>query len=209
MSDELFEVAFSGQIEDGVDLDEVKAKVATMFKADEAKLAHLFSGKRIVIKKNIDAHTAAKYQTALGRVGAKCEVKSLSVSDEAAPSPSPQPGAVNSPPPSTPSESAVEPASPPPAAAPIQAATFESADHGDVLPPPLTDPLGITGDQIEDLSTTMAPVGSELQDEIKQVAAPAIDVSDLEVAPVGSDIGSGKKQPDPPPPDTTGLSMSD
>jgi len=34
MSDELFEVAFSGQIEDGVDLDEVKAKVATLFKAD-------------------------------------------------------------------------------------------------------------------------------------------------------------------------------
>jgi hypothetical protein len=55
----------------------------------------------------------------------------------------------------------------------------------------------------------MAPVGSELQDEIKQVAAPAIDVSDLEVAPVGSDIGSGKKQPDPPPPNTSGLSMAD
>jgi hypothetical protein len=209
MSDELFEVAFSGQIDDGADLDEVKAKVAAMFKADETKLAHLFSGKRIVIKKNIDAQTAAKYQTALGRVGAKCEVKSLSVSDEVAPSPSPQPGVVNSPPPSTPSEPAVEPASRSPAAASVQAATFESADHGDVLPPPLTDPLGITGDQIEDLSTTMAPVGSELQDETKQVAAPAIDVSDLEVAPVGSDIGSGKKQPDPPPPNTSGLSMAD
>jgi hypothetical protein len=209
MSDELFEVAFSGQIDDGADLDEVKAKVAAMFKADETKLAHLFSGKRIVIKKNIDAQTANKYQTALGRVGAKCEVKSLSVSDEVAPSPSPEPGAVSSPPSSNPSEPAVEPASPPPAAASVQAVTFESADHGDVLPPPLTDPLGITGDQIEDLSTTMAPVGSELQGEIKQVAAPVIDVSDLEVAPVGSDIGSGKKQPDPPPPDASGLSMAD
>ena len=209
MSDELFEVAFSGQIDDGADLDEVKAKVAAMFKADETKLAHLFSGKRIVIKKNIDAQTASKYQTALGRVGAKCEVKSLSVSDEVAPSPSPEPGAASSPPPSIPSEPAVEPASPPPAAASVQAVTFESADHGDVLPPPLVDPLGITGDQIEDLSATMAPAGSELQDEIKQVAAPAIDVSDLEVAPVGSDIGSGKKQPDPPPPDTSGMSMVD
>jgi len=209
MSDELFEVAFSGQINDGADLDEVKAKVAAMFKADETKLAHLFSGKRIVIKKNIDAKTATKYRTALGRVGAKCEVRSLSVSSEVAPSPSPEPGAVNSPPPSSFSETAVESASPPPAATPVQAVTYESTDHGDVLPPPQTDPLGITGDQIEDLSTTIAPVGSELQDEIKQVAAPAIDVSDLEVAPVGSDIGPGKKEPDPPPPDTSGISMAD
>ena len=61
MSDELFEVAFSGQINDGADLDEVKARVAKMFNADEAKLAQLFSGKRIIIKKNIDLQTAAKY----------------------------------------------------------------------------------------------------------------------------------------------------
>ncbi len=193
MSDELFEVAFSGQINDAADLDDVKAKVGKMFNADETKLAQLFSGKRIVIKKNIDQETATKYKTALNRAGAECEVRPLSAPDEAAPVKSPPPPA----------------AKPAPVAAPVPAVEFESADHGDVAPPPQTDPLGITGDQIEDLPATIAPVGSELQDEIKEVAPPAIDVSDLEVAPVGSDIGSGKKDPDPPPPDTAGLSMAD
>ena len=74
MSDELFEVAFSGQISDGAEPGEVKAKVAKMFNADDAKLAQLFSGRRVVIKKNIDQATAAKYQAALNRAGAECEI---------------------------------------------------------------------------------------------------------------------------------------
>ena len=64
MSDQLFEVAFSGKISEGADLDDVKTKVGKMFSADEAKLAQLFSGKRIVIKKNVDQATATKYKTA-------------------------------------------------------------------------------------------------------------------------------------------------
>ena len=60
MSEQLFEVAFAGQITDGANLDEVKARVGKMFNADDAKLAQLFSGKRIVIKKNVDQAPAAK-----------------------------------------------------------------------------------------------------------------------------------------------------
>jgi hypothetical protein len=194
MSDELYEVAFSGKISDGADLGEVKARLGGMFKADESKLTQLFSGKRIVIKKNIDKQTAIKFHAALKRAGAECEVRSLSSSGKAASSSSPKP---ESPPPA---------ASKAPPATPVGTAT--SADPGDA-PPPNTDPLGITGDQIENLPATVAPVGSDMQDEIKQVAAPAIDISDLDVAPVGVDIGSGKKEPDPPPPDTAGISMSE
>ena len=51
MSDQLFEVAFSGQISEGANPDEVRARVGKMFNADEAKVTQLFSGKRIVIKK--------------------------------------------------------------------------------------------------------------------------------------------------------------
>ena len=197
MSDELFEVAFSGQINDGADLNEVKAKVGKMFNADEVKLEQLFSGRRIIIKKNIDQQTASKYQAALERVGARCEVISPSANEaptsDSDPAPAPSPVTAAPPP--------VAPAPPATPKAPV--------DYGDVTPPPQTDPLGISGDQIEDLSATIAPVGSDLQDEIKTVAPPAIDTSSLEVAPVGSDIGSGKKDPDPPPPDTTGLSMAD
>ncbi len=184
MSDELFEVAFSGEIREGENPEDVKARVGKMFNADESKIAQLFSGKRIVIKKNIDQQTAAKYKVALKKAGAKCEVNPMVVN---------KPAAVESAPP----DQELAPPAP------------REVDYGDVAPPPQTDPLGISGDQIEDLSATIAPVGSALQDDIKEPEEPQIDISDIDMAPVGSTIGSGKKEPDPPPPDTTGISMAD
>ncbi len=200
MSDQLFEVAFSGQISAGADLDEVKARVGKMFNADETKLAQLFSGKRIVIKKNIDEATAAKYRTALNRAGAECEVNPMG---GAAPAPTASEGAA-APAPAASAEPAAETA---PQAPPAQ--QYESGDYGEVEPPPQTDPLGITGDQIEDLSASLAPVGSELQDDYADAAEPEIDISGLDIAPVGADLSEGKKEADPPPPDTSGITMAD
>lgn len=183
MSDDLFEVAFSGEIRAGENLEDVKARVGKIFKAGEGKIAHLFSGNRIVIKKNIDQQTAAKYKTALNNAGAECEINSMALS-------------------TTPSQPVVasEATAPP---------LTREVDYGDLAPPPQTDPLGITAEQIEDLPVSIAPLGSELQDEIKPVEEPEIDITGFEVAPVGSTLGTGKKEPDPPPPDTSGLSMAD
>lgn len=192
MSDQLFEVAFSGQISEGANLEEVKTRVGKMFNADDAKLAQLFSGKRIVIKKNIDQATAAKYKTALNRAGAECEICAAG-------------GEVAAPQTATPKP----PADPAPAAAAPAAAEYESSYDGDVPPPPKTDPLGITGDQIEDLAASIAPVGSELKDDYKEPEAPDIDITGFDIAPVGSDLGVAKKDPDPPPPDTTGITLAD
>ena len=194
MSDQLFEVAFSGQISEGANLEEVKARVGKIFNADDAKLAQLFSGNRIVIKKNIDQATAVKYQTALNRAGAECEVSS---SGGAAPTAQ---AAVAAP--------AVAPAQS--AAAPTtSSAEYETSYDGEVEPPPQIDPLGITGDQIEDLAVSVAPIGSELQDSHTEPEAPEIDITGLDIAPVGSDIGSTRKDPEPPPPDTSGITLAD
>lgn len=189
MSDKLFEVAFSGQISDAADIEEVKQKVGKMFNADAAKLAQLFSGKRIVIKKNIDEASANKYRTALNRAGAICEVRAMG-------------GEV---------VSAQKSATTAPAAAASTApsVTYEATGSGAVPPPPQTNPLGISPDQIEELSVSIAPVGSELQDQIKPVEAPQIDTSGIDIAPVGSDLSSAKKQADPPPPDTSGITLAD
>ena len=78
-----------------------------------------------------------------------------------------------------------------------------------MAPPPATDPLGITGDQIEDLAASIAPVGSELKVEYQQVDEPEFDLSGLEVAPVGSDLDTATKIAEPPPPDTSGITMAD
>jgi len=191
MSDQLFEVAFSGQVSAGASLGEVKARVAKMFNADDAKLAQLFSGKRIVIKKNIDRATASKYQTALNRAGAECEVAAMAGG--------------------APAQSAATRAVDQPAAAakPAAAVQVETGDYGEVPPPPQLDPLGISADEIEDLQATIAPVGSELKDDYREVEAPEFDLAGLDVAPVGSDLDTAPKKPDPPPPDTSGITLAD
>ena len=199
MSGQLFEVAFSGQISEGANPEEVKAKVGKMFNADEAKVAQLFSGKRIVIKKNVDQATAGKYKTALNRAGAECEISPMGGAEAPAAAPA-APAAAAAPAPA--SEAA-------PASAEAAPAQFESQDHGEVAPPPQTDPLGITGDRIEELSATIAPVGAELQDEYDEPDEPEIDITGMDIAPVGADLSDGKKEPEPPPPDTSGITLAD
>jgi len=192
MSDELFEVAFSGQIKDGADLEQVKAKVGAMFKADATKLGHLFSGKRMVIKKNIDQAMANKYKAALNNAGAVCEIKSLNEAPVAKP-------------PAKPLEDAVKAMQPAPA--PAVAPKVVVPITGDAPEAPKTDPLGITAEDILELSAGIAPVGSDMQDEIKNVAEPELDISGMDMAPAGSDLGQPKKEQDPPPPNTDGLSL--
>jgi hypothetical protein len=201
MSDELFEVAFSGQISDGAEPGEVKAKVAKMFNADDAKLAQLFSGRRVVIKKNIDRATADKYQTALNRAGAECDICLMGET----PAAQSAPAAAAAPAPAAPAA----PAATKPASATASAVEIETGDYGEVAPPPAIDPLGITGDQIEDLDVSIAPVGSELLSDYQEIAEPEFDLNGLEVAPVGSDLDSAPKKPVPPPPDTSGITMAD
>ena len=84
MSDELFEVAFSGKIREGAELDDVKTGIGKIFKADDATIKHLFSGKRIVIKKNLNKEAAHKYSMAFTKVGAICELKPMSAAPAAA-----------------------------------------------------------------------------------------------------------------------------
>ena len=199
MSDQLFEVAFSGQVSEGANPEEVKARVGKMFNADQAKLAQLFSGKRIVIKKNVDQATANKYLTALNRAGAECEIVPMAGGGPAA-------AAAATPAAAEPAPAAE--AAPQPAAAAVSQ-EYESSYDGDVAPPPQTDPLGITGDQIEDLAVSIAPVGSELQDDYQQAEEPDIDITGFDIAPVGSELSTAKKEPDPPPPDTSGITLAD
>ncbi|MDH5484365.1 MAG: hypothetical protein OEY43_03935 [Gammaproteobacteria bacterium] len=182
MGEDTFEVAFSGEMLDGTDPEQVKANVARIFKADAAKLEHLFSGKRVVIKKNISEEMATKYQLALKNAGAICEVKDLAV-DVAV-------------------ESQV---TEPLVARPVPAVVHE----GDIPPAPNTVPLHITADEIAELATSLAPVGSAMQENIHEAPPAQIDTNGMDMAPVGSDLGVHKEEKLPPPPDTSGITLVD
>lgn len=117
MSD-LYNVMFRGDILPGHNLPEVKTRVAALFKLDDAKLAAVFSGKPVVLKKDCDLATAEKIKAALAKVGADSEIKSTAaLAQAAAPAAKPVPPAAAKPlvpPPATPRPA---PAAPAPASA--------------------------------------------------------------------------------------------
>ena len=75
MSIPTFVVVFSGNVLDGFDLIQVKERMARLIRADEEKMATLFSGKTIVIKRSTDKNDAYKVMTALKAVGADARIR--------------------------------------------------------------------------------------------------------------------------------------
>jgi hypothetical protein len=72
---ELYSVIFRGNILPGQQLPEVKARLAQLLKLDDSKLASVFSGKPVLIRKDCDLATAEKVKAALAKAGADAEIK--------------------------------------------------------------------------------------------------------------------------------------
>lgn len=71
-----FQIIFQGKVLDGHKPDEVKRNIAAIFGRDVKQIENLFSGKSVIIKKDIDEATALKYQAIFKKAGAVCELKS-------------------------------------------------------------------------------------------------------------------------------------
>lgn len=165
----MFEVVFQGKVASGANPDEVKTKMGELFKANDAQLARLFSGQRVVIKSGLDELTAAKYRMALEKVGALCEI--LPVQTAAAPAHSPS-----------------QPSPQSPSMAPSSLAPQQTSDFG-VAPvgADLSDrkPFVPANINVDHLST--APVGANLE-QIKVEIEPFALTMDFDLAPAGSDL---------------------
>jgi hypothetical protein len=68
--DTRYNVYFAGQVLEGQDPASVRSRLGQLFKADEATLDKLFSGKTQLVKRDCDKATALKYQQAMERAGA-------------------------------------------------------------------------------------------------------------------------------------------
>jgi hypothetical protein len=193
MADKLFDIAFSGQIVDGADLQSVKQKIGKIFKADETRLAQMFSGRRVLIKRQTDEITMIKYRGAFQKAGAVCEIVDLSVETTSTQSATPQPV----------SKSTESPQN-------NDAEYISKYPESDEVPQALlSTPLDVSAENIKDLVTDIAPVGSSMQYQIENIDEPVIDISGIGIEPVGSDISLNKGDEPPPPPDTAGLTMAD
>ncbi|MBW2617117.1 MAG: TM2 domain-containing protein [Deltaproteobacteria bacterium] len=93
MSDKKYSVIFKGDVAAGVQIDDVKQKLAAIFKTDIAKIDRLFSGKRKVIKKGADLEACEKAKKAFERAGAICFIE---------PEEGPEPEIIESKPPEVP-----------------------------------------------------------------------------------------------------------
>lgn len=181
----LYEIAFAGQLVPGAQAEQVKENLARLFQADAQRIALLFSGRRIVIKSNLDAVGAEKYRATLERAGALAIVQSLDEQIEE-----------------------IELAPPPPVQAPAAVASPPAATSAPVGPRVIPrDEYMAAFINVEAPDFGIAPVGSDLQDDKPEAEAPPLDLAQFSLAPVGSDMGELKPAPPPPAPDTSHLKL--
>lgn len=175
-----YEIAFSGQLLPGAVPEQVRANLIRLFQADEQRIALLFSGRRVVIKSDLDEAAAEKYRASFERAGALAEVRNL---DAAAPA----------------AASSAAPATQPiPAPAPV------AAGGGKVQP---RDEYMAAFADVDAPDFGIAPLGADLQEAKADPAAPALDLSGISLAPVGSDMGEVPREAGGPPPDTSHLKL--
>ena len=181
-----YEIAFSGQIATGAELNQVKAAIARLFKADEALLARLFSGRRVIIKQAVDADTANTYQMAFQPAGAVLEVRALhEIVEEITPS------------------------------LPEEMHSTEAAETspGESQRPMLhvapRDEYMAAFSDVQAPDFGVAPLGEDSLPNRVETPAPELDLSALSLAPAGSDLGQLARNNDVIVPDVSHIKLVD
>jgi len=179
----LYEIAFSGQLLPGARLEQVEANLSKLFQADAQRIAQLFSGRRIVIKQNLDFAAVEKYRQAMERAGAQVEVRPMPVDVEE-----------------------IELAPPPVEAAPVPSESAAAPQPLKVAP---RDEYMAAFVDVEAPDFGIAPVGADLQDTRAPIQTPTLDLSQFSLAPLGSDMSERRRATDLPAPDTSHLKLVD
>ncbi|QXG39837.1 hypothetical protein [Pseudomonas viridiflava] len=196
-----YEIVFDGRLVEGAQPERVKANLGKLFQADESRLELLFSGRRLVLKNNLDEQTAEKYRATLERAGAVARVVMMKP-------PVPQP------------EQAAQPLETVPAAEAQEMEEVELARPPDeptwlrkmpVRPGRLQikprDAYMAAFSDVDAPDYSVAEAGSDMQDPKPEPVVPKLDLSRLSVAPVGSDMGQVPRASTRPAPDTSHLKL--
>ena len=225
MSEQLFDVVFFGILQAGKDKEVVMQNMATMFKTDASKLAPYFAGGRKVIKGNVNADTAEKYQAALENVGLVVKLEPSEIKQGAAAqdtarqtqdtsSSTTDTGQDNNDQTDS-SGVTVAPVGADIIENPVEVAAQKIGDISDITMAEaganvIENPVEVIPQKIDDISSiSMAEVGSDVLEHPTEVVAQEIeDISDISIAEAGADIITNpkpKEQADIP--DTSGLSL--
>lgn len=187
--DARYHIVFEGQLVGGAAREAVEANLGKLFRMPPEKVAALFSGKRVILKRDADQATAMKFRAALKQAGALCQLVPVG-EDAAAPVAAPSAAATASPEPSTPAPAA-------------SSASSRDAGDREMVGTIRTGGAGFSG------PFDVAPVGTDMAQAQGDVAAPAPDISHLSMAPAGADLEELKPKQAPVNPDISHLSLSD
>ena len=179
---ELYKLVFSGRIAEGMAEAQVVAGLARLLKTEPAKIAPMFSGQTVVLRKGLDEATAQQYLAALAKVGALAELMPMI---------DPAPPAARAVAPLPPALAPVAPAIARAATAPPVAPALDIAPVGAVL----VEAGAVSAPAIDTSHLSVAPPGP-IQLETEIVAAPFFDLSEMSLAPPGVTL---VEAPDVPP----------
>lgn len=194
MSEARFNVVFAGEMVAGADPAKVRENLAAAFRMDVSKVEALFSGKRVVVKKDADQATAMKFRAVMKQAGALCDLERIG--DEAPASASETPAAA-------PAQAVPAPAAP--AARPVPSAEPPAPVKGGSLETVGTIRMGGTGFSGP---FEVAPAGADMADKHEGPPPIVPDVSHFSVAPPGADMGQKKDDKPPVTPDISHLSIA-
>src|SRR5262245_38273358 len=79
---ERYRLVFRGEILEGQAKAAVRERLGAALKVDGARLDAMFSGKAVVIRKDADTDTAARFQIAFKRAGARSRVLPVAIDSE-------------------------------------------------------------------------------------------------------------------------------
>lgn len=164
----LYEIVFSGELVPGAPVEQVRGNLARLFQADAQRVELLFSGRRLVLKNNLDAAAAEKYRATIERAGAVVQVLAMPT-EEIEMSAAPEPASRA---PVVPRDACMA------AFSEVDAPDYPIAEVGSDMQAPRPVPVV----PVLDLSAfSVAPVGSDMG-QIPAPAAPAVpDTSHLKL----------------------------
>jgi len=218
-----YDIFFAGESLEGKDPQAVREALGRLFKADDATLDRLFSGRRQRIKGNCDSATALKYQKAITAAGGKVAV--VRVEPEVA-------AEASAPGQTSPDHTAAVPQVPSQASSQAQAQSQAPSPNTAVEGSADSKPFA---EEPPTQTMSLAPAGSDvLRPEERQVTeratlsldhlsvaeqgeplnptaaetVPTVEPPSFEVAEVGSDLGPAERPDDPELPDVSALSLA-
>ncbi len=220
--DEKFRLVFRGELLDGQHRAVVKRRLAERLNLDAGQIEKLFSGDPVVVKRDADRETAARYQSVFKQAGGLLRIQAV-VADAPDGRDVPEKPA-NGPAKIVPSPAhlkAIRPAANPeivapdltvltayvpPAAEPapeIQAPAYGVAEAGALL----TEPTERPQSRVVEVNFELAEVGADLLDQPREVTIVDLGPLDFDVAEVGADLGPGPRTVTAKAPDVSHLAL--